>query len=1436
MLQWRLLAILLMLVVPTQSHAWSLSSRVMTTGGGIQVRTDPVQTSGSGTVLKNYTTSKNVPVSLQPAAGYQISAVSVNGVNLTLPAPNPVLMGLLAYPGKTSQSLTINFAKQLVSVTATTSTSGGTVNPSGTQSLTFGAAASYIFTPDAGGKLISLSGLPSGTTLVSVSTGLTVSLPYAGAVRVSFTVPATTTTISGAFIGIIASSGSPQTTLTNTTVTLSGSAAIYDGSSPATVAYTWTELSGPQQVSLTGANTATPYFTASAAGSYRFQLQTVDALGASSTSTVTINLTPSAATAAEQQCQGCHSQSGIGATSQVFNKWSSSRHKVNVVMCALCHVGADTGNHPGSITSSTVSPTTFIVSATGANFCFTCHTPGIGTEFASAAHGSVLTCSSCHVDPHAAVSFSPVSFRTFSGQSFQGRVVCFNCHGGVNTTHYYSQASVDNVCPDCHNATSHNPAPTMSPALGAQHFNGYTSYTNPGYAAAYVTQATQCANCHKGGDPTTADDQSILQYRQDWAASPHGDLKAPAYLNTASVNWKASGTAGVKVSKAYAPNDCQRCHTSAGYVQFTNLSSITPLAATSARSSEPVTCNGCHNADFTPRSVTPRTGYYNYSSAPTGKLLVAVPFPDTLTSNICLGCHTGRQAGNTIAAIAAATAHTNYSTSFWQNASFVNTHWLTAGSAVFGTTGYEFPGVNYSNAVNHSQVGAGVDGPCVTCHMPGTSHTWNPSAASYTQCEPCHGTTMNSTFVAAKTADFYAALQALGAALAQQGFAPNLVSGVFAPPYFTTTNWGNKDSGPAQMGAAFNYTMLMQDPGAFAHNPTYAKRLVRDSIDYLTNGSIDRSRDLTSTINNLVTNSTVQADASAFLLDSGNGSSACAVCHSDTVDPLTGLNIVATYNTTPHSKVPGGATCSNCHAPTATVAHPPALTMLSATADINLKCTGCHPIHAWPSYGICTNCHNGHDPTPHLPAPHLANYSTAQYITTNLSCTGCHYAVDDPSQPTVLSFNIYSANLQWSRSGKSNPKAPAYVSFDFKTLGNPASPAQSAGNDCVRCHTTTGYVNYVNSNFTDVHAWGTSGLAPGGDRTREMVACPACHSPTPFNSFDSTQVDGFGQPLVPAFSRRGVPAVTAYYNYSAAGAGRNLKSIVYPDLGVSNNCIVCHSGTVAGSTLKLISPRVGGTSGGFWNSAQFIDPHGMAGAGIMFVQTGYHFPTTPRTRTYATPTVQHSGIDDPYYGGQGACIACHLYTDQPHLFSPISSAGNGVVSKVTAYDQVCSECHDGGTQPFDLSNPANLDAKKQGFISSLKALSAVLASKGVYFNPALAPYFFNVSSVAQQGPPSSYYTTWNALNSQNGTNGIYSGEALMGAAFNLRLLWGDGGAYAHNDVYAKKLIYDSIDLVDNGLLDSSVTSAIGALSTSGSSFTADDKTRAQAYVGLRPPN
>lgn len=44
----------------------------------------------------------------------------------------------------------------------------------------------------------------------------------------------------------------------------------------------------------------------------------------------------------------------------------------------------------------------------------------------------------------------------------------------------------------------------------------------------------------------------------------------------------------------------------------------------------------------------------------------------------------------------------------------------------------------------------------------------------------------------------------------------------------------------------------------------------------------------------------------------------------------------------------------------------------------------------------------------------------------------------------------------------------------------------------------------------------------------------------------------------------------------------------------------------------------------------------------------------------------------------------------------------------------------------------------------------------------------------------------------------------MGAAFNYNLLYHDPGGYAHNRVYVKRLIFDSIDFIDNGVLDGTI--------------------------------
>ena len=53
----------------------------------------------------------------------------------------------------------------------------------------------------------------------------------------------------------------------------------------------------------------------------------------------------------------------------------------------------------------------------------------------------------------------------------------------------------------------------------------------------------------------------------------------------------------------------------------------------------------------------------------------------------------------------------------------------------------------------------------------------------------------------------------------------------------------------------------------------------------------------------------------------------------------------------------------------------------------------------------------------------------------------------------------------------------------------------------------------------------------------------------------------------------------------------------------------------------------------------------------------------------------------------------------------------------------------------------------------------------------------------------------------------------MGAAFNYNVLEHEPGAFAHNRQYATKLVYDSIDFADDGVLNNSVEATINTLQT-----------------------
>ena len=137
-----------------------------------------------------------------------------------------------------------------------------------------------------------------------------------------------------------------------------------------------------------------------------------------------------------------------------------------------------------------------------------------------------------------------------------------------------------------------------------------------------------------------------------------------------------------------------------------------------------------------------------------------------------------------------------------------------------------------------------------------------------------------------------------------------------------------------------------------------------------------------------------------------------------------------------------------------------------------------------------------------------------------------------------------------------------------------------------------------------------------------------------------------------------------------------------------------------------------------------------------------------------------------------------------------------------------------------------MKASKLGLEDSLSELKLALEANGIY-HASRYPYFYNApydsgytddgqtctDNLAvknwQTGGSNTYtgvfkYGRWSCAYDYPQTPGTDSGEANMGAAFNYTLLSHEPGAYTHNTLYTKRLIFDSIDALDNGVLDGAI--------------------------------
>jgi len=525
------------------------------------------------------------------------------------------------------------------------------------------------------------------------------------------------------------------------------------------------------------------------------------------------------------------------------------------------------------------------------------------------------------------------------------------------------------------------------------------------------------------------------------------------------------------------------------------------------------------------------------------------------------------------------------------------------------------------------------------------------------------------------------------------------------------------------------------------------------------------------------------------------------------------------------------ATCTSCHE------------LLSTTDPLNTKATPSHlsaPTPTGSAYVIIDT----HFAQPlSWPAPDyksvtdIAGY--AMDYASEKVCVDCHNPHKAPTQ-----------NREWAQSahGDKNPDnlnsttppsgyfSGAWSHYNWSCDGTnragcgPASGTVSSRNACQRCHSTTGFATYADAlrsgntqRANDINKGLVAMLTYTAGWKPEMLKCNGCHT------------DNKG-------SLRNPGAITADYGYISSGKTYAISSYTYPDLAGSNVCMTCHVGRETGDTVSgLNDPALLSagaiTSFSFTNSS-FINSHYLTAGGQVFTVTGYTFAGRPYNNI---PEYLHDKIGTaatqqiaPYVntGTNGPCVGCHMSrpnNNGNHLFLPVSRSTTSPFGVITGIaSEVCMRCH-GPSQTLILDL---VREQKNQFTEALEALKdQIKLNLQLYFFP-YSPYWYRTSTytatktLCTQNVPVKNWQTGgtgeiasSALASMpsctqiagtnSGTPG--TGQNNMGAAFNFNLLEHDPGAYVHNRMYVKRLIYDSIDWVDDGTMNYSVGATLKAL-------------------------
>jgi len=948
------------------------------------------------------------------------------------------------------------------------------------------------------------------------------------------------------------------------------------------------------------------------------------------------------------------------------------RRRFALILATLASAALLWGCGSNGSGGSTVTPPGQDPQVVGSSSCQVCHTAIVAQGWIGSAHDNdpVAGCEGCHG----------------GGQFHRGLGPIPNPSPGLEQ------------CAQCHDS--------RSPGFLTRHSGDdpATDHTNTAVIEGYVF--TSCLECHfsKGNNPNTLQwehNPADVTIHKQWANSAHAGRIGSDAPDTATVwghyNWDQTTGTGNRAA-------CQRCHTATGAMNFLNSpANYSPAnndfshlfdwsAATGSPQNELLYCSSCHNDVATGGLRNPGAITETYPAATAGADPAVVAYPDLSSSNVCMGCHLGREIGQNV----------KNDTDADGVRSFINSHYLAAGGMIFNVSGYEYAGQTYDNFGFHKQVGqanalgTGTNGPCVTCHMSGPEpHTFT-AAAGNTACGSCHGGLTDAILEDSKH-EFHLALEELNQALAARGihFFP-------AHPYFyqaangqggAFTNWesvatalgvglGVDPTGTGWknvMGAAFNYNLIEHDPGAFAHNRQYALKLIQDSIDFLADGAVDGLG--TSPVVAAVIADTAFAEA--------------------TTHTAQALAIPTTES--------GSIHCGQCHA-------------------------------AAPHY-------NGAN------AQYYQFPNTTFFVDTVVSCGQCHASGDFEANRAIL------AEYAESRHGVT-VNVPGKTSANTLWRGGNTTNASCA----VSCHDSGQFQLFLSNRTAPTAA--NLGVTTTGNAQRKTLSCDSCHS-------------NVATGAIRYYSTGDADSVTITIPNNPA------LTVSFPDYGPSHLCVTCHSAG-RGSWGKGIGAA----------TTSVPTPHYLPQGLTLVGEAGYEFAG----RAYPDGFHQAVGRTETLSGStSGPCVTCHMGSGADHTWEAVTKNSAGQITAITS--DTCARCH--GTAGM---TPAVLDQRRVAFENRLNDLVAALAAKGVTITQT-GNWTYNYASLGGATLNLNNAGNWTTFMTEQYPAIVDQATLrpnLIGAMFNLKAFMNsrqDRAAYVHNAGYAYALIADSIDMINDGVIN-----------------------------------